>query len=93
MNGTTLPREQLLAALNNSAKSITRIAADLGIGVRSAMACRSLADVNPVFRSDDGEPYIANEDIPLIRAALEKHGPFRFRGEVNGEIQTVGTNL
>ena len=93
MNGTPLPREQLLAALNNSAKSISRVAAELGIGVRSAMEYRGMAGVKAVFRSDDGEAYIANEDVARIRAAMEKYGPLTFRGEVKGEIVTVGENL
>ncbi len=77
MNGHPLPREELLAALNNSAKSITVIAAELGITVRAAMIYRSTAGVSPVFRNDDGEPFIALSDIPRIQAAAEKYGPLR----------------
>jgi len=93
MNGKQLPREALLAALNANAKSISQIAAELGIPVRSAAIYRSMADVRPVFRTEDGEALFAHSDVEKIRQAKEKHGPLRFRGEVKGEIVTVGTDL
>lgn len=79
MNGHPLPREELLAALNNSARSITAVAKELGLSLRDCMFYRSAADVRPVFRNDDGEPFIALADIPAIQAAAQKHGPLAWK--------------
>jgi hypothetical protein len=82
-------REDLLAILNKTAaRSIHEVAQLLGCDVQDALAYKSYAGVNPLFRGADGTPYFSGPSVELIRKAKKKHGPIVWvRGTIPDDIE------